>query len=320
MSKKKDSQRVLPVALVLAIAGVAFLGGRISVKLLGDQSGKELAKGKVVTFTPAKEAVPIIKFFVMSFCPFGNQAEAMLRPVAELLGDKVNWQPVYIVSDAKKSCELGCGQQVYDETNCQNLVKAGRIPDMETCRKYFPYNSKEICLQKECAAFKEGEYASLHGQQELNQNVRELCVWNQGDQGKWWDFVERVNEGCTYENADSCWEEQAVASGLDAAKIKECEAEQASELLAKELVITSEYGVGSSPTFIFNGKRFPPEGAYPKKEGEIVNLKIGKEIFTPDQYRSPEVLKDAICAGFEKPPKECKEKLEDINTGSAGGC
>ena len=320
MSKKKNGQGVLTIGLILAIAVAAFLGGRISVKLLGDQSEKETAKGEVVTFAPAKEVTPSVKFFVMSFCPFGNQAEAILRPVAELLGDKVDWRPVYIVSDAKKSCELGCGQQVYNEANCQNLVDAGRVPDMETCKGYFPYDSKEVCLQKECAALKEGEFASLHGQQELNQNVRELCVWNQGDQGKWWDFVGKVNESCTYENADSCWEEQAVASGLDTAKIKECEAEQAGELLAKELEITNKYGVGSSPTFIFNDEYFPPEGAYPAAQGEVVNLKIGKQVFTPEQYRSPEVLKSAICAGFEKPPSECKEKLEDVSIGSAGGC
>jgi hypothetical protein len=31
-----------------------------------------------VPFNPPKSAIPEIKFFVMSFCPYGNQAEAGL--------------------------------------------------------------------------------------------------------------------------------------------------------------------------------------------------------------------------------------------------
>ncbi len=38
-----------------------------------------------------------IKFFVMAFCPFGNQAENGLGPVYKLLEDKVEWEPHYVI-------------------------------------------------------------------------------------------------------------------------------------------------------------------------------------------------------------------------------
>ena len=79
------------------------------------------------------------KLFVMSFCPYGNQAEDLMKPVIDLLGDKANIEVRYIVS-------------------------------------------------------KEGDnYTSLHGEAELNQNVREICVAKY-QYDKYWDFVLGINE------------------------------------------------------------------------------------------------------------------------------
>lgn len=44
-----------------------------------------------------KSAKPDIKLFVMSFCPYGQQAETVLKPVADLLGDKIVMEPHFIV-------------------------------------------------------------------------------------------------------------------------------------------------------------------------------------------------------------------------------
>jgi hypothetical protein len=40
---------------------------------------------------------PVVKFFVMSFCPYGKQAEAGIGPVAALFGDKAEFEPHYVV-------------------------------------------------------------------------------------------------------------------------------------------------------------------------------------------------------------------------------
>ena len=90
---------------------------------------------------PDKET-PTVELFVMSFCPYGNQAEQTMEPVYKKLGDSVNWEPHYIVSNEN------------------------------------------------------GEISSLHGQKEVEQNKRELCVLKDHGAGKWFDFVNYVNENC----------------------------------------------------------------------------------------------------------------------------
>ncbi|MCD6225499.1 hypothetical protein J7J95_00235, partial [bacterium] len=95
---------------------------------------------------------------------------------------------------------------------------------------------------------------------------------------------------------------------------------QAQELLDKEIAVVSKYQVTGSPTFIFNESRYPPQGAYPRSRDEKVKMKIGKSVFTPEEYRQPETLKTAICAGWKRPPKECKEKLSEVAGPKSGGC
>lgn len=192
-------------------------------------------------FTLEKSAQPEVKFFVMSFCPFGNQAEAGLEPVYQLLKDKVTWSPRYIVN----------------ENN--------------------------------------GQFESLHGLVELNQNVREICAYNLGDQDKWWQFVSLVNEKCTSQNADTCWTAQAKAAGLNTAKITACEKGQKTALLKKEIAETEKYQVSGSPTVIINDSLY-------------------------NGGRSPEDYKKAICAAFENPPDECNTVLGQESAASSGGC
>ncbi len=43
-----------------------------------------------------KSDKPTVELFVMSFCPYGTQAEKGLIPVAELLGDKINFRIRYV--------------------------------------------------------------------------------------------------------------------------------------------------------------------------------------------------------------------------------
>lgn len=295
--QNKSSYIIIGLLLV-----ATFLLGRISTKIrITEQPSNQITKQeeteeeKTAKFAPPKKDVPEVKFFVMSFCPYGNQAEAGLKPVFELLREKVNWQPVYIVSDAKKSCEQRCANSVYDQDRCQQLVDAGQVPDMDTCKKYFPYNDEETCLKENCQSLKEGELTSLHGEQELNQDVREICAWNLSEQKKWWDFIEKVNANCDSTNADSCWEKQAEEVKIDVAKIKDCQNNQAGALLEKEMAETERYQVSGSPTVFINDTLY--QGG-----------------------RAPEDYKLAICAGFTQAPPECETVLGQQTEAPVGGC
>lgn len=129
----------------------------------------------------------------------------------------------------------------------------------------------------------EGNFHSLHGIKELNQDIRELCVAKYQKE-KLWGFIEKINEETTLANVDKKWEGIAKRIGIDVKKIKNCQKNEAEELLEREYALNQKYKVTASPTLIINGTRY---------QGE----------------RTPEAYKKAICSGFINPPKECEEKL-----------
>lgn len=205
-------------------------------------------------FDAPDREIPNVKFFTMSYCPFGNQAEKALEPVFRLLGNKVEWEPHYVI---------------YSDY-------ASGYPD--------------YCLDEE------NKYCSMHGIQELNQDVRELCMWKYIDHDLWWDFLMKVNDECNSRNVDTCWESVAEKLGIDIEKIKTCQKEEAINLLAKEVELNKKYGVRASPTVFINDEQY--RGA-----------------------RTPEAYKKAICSGFINPPDECQQILSGSSASTpTGGC
>ena len=306
---KKTSALIIFLLLV-----AAFLAGSTAAKIKyfnkteNNQKTQETtpaAQPTIPPFEPKKTDKPEVKFFVMSFCPYGNQAEAGLEPVYQLLKDKVSWQPQYIVNDQKTSCEQSCPYRVYNDEakkRCEEAVAQGQVKDMETCKGYFPYSSTEECLSKECAKLPAGKYESLHGDQELHQNLREICALAQTQAAssanamdKWWQFVALVNDNCTSTDVDICWKAQAKTAGLNAGNISSCESSQARALLEKEIAVTTKYKVSSSPTFYINDVLY--QGG-----------------------RAPEDLKKAICASFNELPSECSQILGQESATNDGGC
>jgi glutaredoxin len=195
---------------------------------------------KKPTETPKTEK-PDVKLFVMSFCPYGNQAEDLMKPVINLLKDKIDIQLNYIVSKDSS-----------------------------------------------------GKYTSLHGDQELNQDVREICVFKY-QKDKFWDFVYKINEKCTSQNADTCWEQQAKDLGIDTEKIKSCQQTEANVLLAEEEKLVQQYGVSGSPQLFINGVEYSGD-------------------------RTSEGYKTGICNGFTTQPQECQQTLSEEGGSVEGGC
>lgn len=65
---------------------------------------------------------PEVKLFVMSFCPFGNQAEDTMLPVYNLLKDKVDWKIHYIVSVSNDEVNSLHGQKEVDQNEREACV------------------------------------------------------------------------------------------------------------------------------------------------------------------------------------------------------
>jgi len=141
----------------------------------------------------------------------------------------------------------------------------------------------------------ENKYCSMHGIQELNENVRELCVYRYQKE-KFWDFIKAVNTQCNYQNVDACWEGVAKAAGINTEKIKSCQKTEALDLLKKEVELNEKYNVQGSPMLIINGEDF-------------------------NGPRTPEGYKSGICAAFNTAPEECSTSLGAAAAAApAGGC
>lgn len=199
---------------------------------------------------------PQIDFFVMSYCPYGNQAEEAMKPVYDLLKDKAVFNPHYVIYENGNECYT-------DEQSGQS-------------------------------------YCSLHGGQELHQNVREACVKDEYGIADWFKFAIEMNSKCNYKNADSCWEKVAKDLGYDADKITKCEKDKAISFAKSEFVLGSKLGVQGSPQIFIDGVEF--QGA-----------------------RTSEGYKQGLCSAFDTKPSECDTVLEGSasvtnSQAGAGGC
>ncbi|MEW5955023.1 MAG: hypothetical protein AB1626_00610 [Candidatus Micrarchaeota archaeon] len=201
---------------------------------------------------------PDVKLFVMSFCPYGEQAENAMSPVARLLGDSADIEPHFVVYG--------------------DYCTGGRC------------NESEYCLAN-------GTYCSMHGLNELREDVRQLCVWKYAKES-WWDYVDAVNSDCTLSNIETCWTTAAEQAGLNATQISACLDNEAEELLAPEAALNELHQVQGSPTLLINGVSFAGG-------------------------RSPEAFKAGICDAFNTPPAACSQNVSSSAAASApaaGGC
>lgn len=199
-----------------------------------------------------KSDIPLVQLFVMSFCPYGNQAEEALMSVAGLLKDKANIEPHYVIY-----------------SNYQG-------------------GGSNYCLDKE------NKYCSMHGISELNQDVREACVFKY-QKDRVWDFINEINNTCGVQNVDACWEGAAKKLGINVGKIKTCQQSEGLSIAAKELELDQKYDISGSPQMIINGKEY--NGA-----------------------RTSEAFKNAICSAFNSKPQECSQTLSNESGSISGGC
>lgn len=188
-----------------------------------------------------EQETPEVELFVQSFCPYGNQAEDTMKPVYNLLGDKVDWNINFIVSE-------------------QN-----------------------------------GSFDSLHGEQEVAQDKREICVLENQGLSKWFDFATYINENCGSEG--ECWEDAIADAGLDTASVTGCTEDEGVDYLSEDASVTDERDVSASPTLFIN-----------EVESETVY-----------EYGNPNAYKEAICSAFEEQPAECEEELESTSDSNSDG-
>ncbi len=203
------------------------------------------------TETP-KTDKPKVEMYVMSFCPYGQQAETGLIDAVKLLNNNINFEPHFVIYG-----------------NYQG-------------------GSADYCIEN-------GKYCSMHGIQELNEDVRQLCVWKYNND-KFWDYVMAINKACKSNDVDKCWENIAKGQDIDVEKIKSCQKDEAVTLLGNEVKLNTANKVSGSPTIIINGVKY-------------------------SGGRSPENFKTGICGAFKTGPSECSTVLSTAGaSNTAAGC
>jgi len=131
-------------------------------------------------FEPEKTDKPVAQLFVMSFCPYGIQAETAMKPVVDLLGSKASIEPRFIVSisgttvnslhgeyEATEDMRQACIWKNYDQATfwayvdyINNNCNKGNL---DTCWKDAAKNAKvdtakiEDCVEKEGLTLMEAE-------------------------------------------------------------------------------------------------------------------------------------------------------------------
>ena len=130
-----------------------------------------------------------------------------------------------------------------------------------------------------------GKIDSMHGDEEAQENLRQICIREeQGD--KYWSYIDcYIKEGKTNE----CLK----LAKIDEAKLNECVKNQNLGLkyAQADFDLQQKYKVTGSPTLILNGK-------------QVDEFDFGG--------RTAEAVKTLICCGFSQKPEFCNKKLTEV--------
>jgi len=214
-----------------------------------------------------------------------------------------------------------CDNQVDDDNNgkvdCDDPSCQGQLvcrPTIEKDLKVFvmsmcPFGMKaENSMKEVLEAFKEdninfrihfiadekapGEFSALHGQPEVEENIRQLCVMKYYP--KDYKYMEYI--WCRNENIrDPNWQECVKKAGMDVAKIEKCATgDEGKKLHSEDIKVAKALGFGASPTWLANN-RFKFSGI------------------------SPAQIQQHFCS-YNKDLKGCSKTLSSDTRGPEGGC
>jgi len=180
-----------------------------------------------------KSDKPVVEMFVMSFCPYGQQAEAGIGPAVKALGN-ITFEPHFVI---------------YDKTYCENTVAQGYYKTVEEC-------GADTCFIDNATG---GWYCTMHGTGELNEDVRQMCIRKYQPE-TWWAYVEKINTNSKVNSStvDALWKGIAQATGINTIKIEKCLNEERLAILQNEQQLDAEKDAQGSPTILVNGA--PYEG------------------------------------------------------------
>ena len=148
----------------------------------------------------------------------------------------------------------------------ENLVieafKAGKVPADKIIRLRYIVNYND----------KNGQFQSLHGSGEWEEDVRQLLIAKYYPT-KLWKYLEIRNK----DYHSSRWDKAMEEAGINVKKITKKFDTEGLELLKTEAAYGREYAINASPSFLWEGKEKLDFGSVHKKEGfDFLNPAAGR--------------------------------------------
>lgn len=268
--------------------------------------GKALYTESTVKFLPAFLFDESVEKDQQGFQQFGRwlepagkfknlKAGSNFDPTAEICDNKVddNGDSKVDCDDATCTANLVCRKEIpkrldlFVMSECPYGIKA--LNAMDEVLKNFKGSGLDFHIN--FIATKEGEgFKSLHGQGEVDEDIRELCaIKNYGKDNKYMDYID-----CRNKNIKADWATCATKeTGIDKAKIEKCFAGEGKKLLEENIKLGNDLQINASPTWLANNK---------KKFSGIDAESVRKNVC--------EVNKDL---------KGCEKTLSATNNSSSGG-
>lgn len=224
------------------------------------------------------------------------QIGAKFDPTAEICDNNVDDD-----NNGKVDCDdPGCSGKIVCRKEQKNLLE---VFVMSQC----PFGIKALNSMKEVLeAFDKkidfrihfiaddlgnGQFKSLHGDSEVEEDIRELCaIKYYGKNYKFMDYILCRNQDIRSTDWQKC-----ATGGIDAKVIEKCSTGgEGKKLLAEDVKLAKELGIGASPTWLANNK-FQFSGI------------------------AAEQIKSNFCA-YNKDLKGCEKTLSSDVKGPTGGC
>ncbi len=141
--------------------------------------------------------------------------------------------------------------------------KDGKIPADKTIRLRYIVNYND----------KTGEFQSLHGSGEWEEDVRQLLIAKYYPE-KFWKYLEIRNK----DYRSSRWDKAMEEAGINVSKISKKFDTEGLQLLKAEAAHGEEYNINASPTFLWEGKEVLDFGSVAQKPGlEFLNPARGQK-------------------------------------------
>jgi predicted DsbA family dithiol-disulfide isomerase len=121
-------------------------------------------------------------------------------------------------------------------------------PVLKTLGKSVDFSINFIASEKT-----DGTFSSLHGQNEVNEDIRQMCVIKYYPD-TYMDYILCINKD--YQNAETIWESCAKTNGVDAAKIKTCFAGEGKSLLSESIKASTAIKASGSPTIYISDEKY----------------------------------------------------------------